>query len=397
MAPSEKNSLAFENSIWHNLGAYQRYPNATGFCNGHAVVQRKFQMLSDMQPDLRSWPAMNKGSSEWKEYMKYQISKMAKGESPEFLGVSSFEELMSDPELAEPLKKISRLETLNNNEIATNSFWQKMEKKLGINSKFTQAGAQTIVARSNTDPDTGNALPPEGSQEYHDLIKQKVQSVSQGFPASFPGYSSIHALSSMPDYAEIMGSQVAIDWQQFNVIDMTEQQAPLTRTSQKIHAPMSSSEMSNFLDSIKPSIPVFPEASFPMGSHGNELWNELGPYQTRTIGFHSTLENGKSAAEHGFHAVEAWAYIQAPNGDLKICVKDPNHFAGDDDGCKNYFSIKKPGQTDQEITYSGWPDRKIGKMAIEPSGDGHTGILTSRLVLYCKRVYGQKSKEGVCP
>ena len=400
MNPTERNSLAFINSPSYNNSAYSRYHVSGGFCSGNNVVLRKFQMLSDMRPDLRSWPAMTKGSPEWREYILGQIGRLGTRETPEFLGVASMLELGADTEFRQALRTRG-LYSLGENDSAASSpdFWRKMAA-IGPVPKFSQPTATTIAAKSSIDPDTGNPVPVEGTPAYHSYVEEKVRRIAQGFPASLPGYSSIKALSSDPTYMEIMGSQSAIDWQTFNSFEDTTGHHGLssgtsdTKEPNYPNDPMSPDQLSTFIRQAHAYLPRYPD-TYPHGAHPGEAWNEDGPFQTLPVSIRSNYPSGDKT-KHSYHSIEAWAFKNLPNGGLRVCMKDPNNKAGNDDNCSNYLDIEDPNGPNRSVSYSSFPGETIGKFNFTAYGTGHVGAMTDRLVAYCRRVKASIFRGGAC-
>lgn len=399
MNPKKKNNLAFENDTSYNGTAYKKYPNVDGYCAGNNAVLRKLQVLSDMRPELRSWPAMKKGSPEWRAHTLEQIRRFGLGEDPEFLGVADMTDLMKDPEFLEAMKKSSGYSFGIGDASATDkSFWTRMATARDApQPKFSHPGTDSIPAKTAMDPDTGKAVPPEGGKEYHAYIQDKVKRIMSGAPASLPGYSSIHALSSDPTYMEMIGAQVAIDWQAFG--NMEDEKGFHGYSSgeddgdNKPHEPMDKEQLKTFAVQARAYLPLMPD-SYPKGKKPGDSWNESGPYQTMSISIRSSIPNGTAKPAHGYHSIEAWAYRNMPNGILRVCIHDPNNAAGADDHCDTYMDVD---QNDPSKTiYTNFPGRTIGKFNFSASSTGHSGNMTEKLVAYCRRVKAQSFRGGPC-
>lgn len=398
MAPTEENSLAFENSTEYNGTAYKRYPNKDGFCSGNNAVLRKFQMLSDMQPNMRSWPAMKKGSPEWRSYILGQIERLGSKEAPEFLGVSSMVELGADPEFREALKTKGKYSFGPGDSSATEpGFWRVMFSGKEKQPKFTHPTSTDIPARTSIDPDTGKAIPTEGTPAYHSFIEEKVKKIASGHPASLPGYSNIHILSSNPTYMEIMGAQAAIDWQTFNEFEDESgfhgYSSGVDDGENKPNDPMSPAQLKVFMAQARAKLPLFPD-TYPKGKNPGEAWNENGPFQTLPVSIRSS-ETAGGKVEHAYHSIEAWAMKHLPPKGIRVCMKDPNNVAGQDDNCKNYLDIPDPDDP-SKVYYKGFSGRTIGKFNFTAYGTGHVGSMTDRLIAYCRRVKASSFRGGPC-
>lgn len=407
MAPTAANGLVFTNSDSYNGSVYHTYPMSGGFCTGHNIVTKKLQMLSDFRPNLQSRPALTKGTPGWRQYMKAQLKRFKNKINSEFVGVTGFGEICRDPELFQYLKSDMGFSFGGDEEFAkTDDYWNlpRNRELFGLNSgrlEFISPTLTNIPAKIVKDPDTDSPLPSEGTVEYQRLLEEKTRNIMHGLPQTLPGVPDIKTLSSNPALAEIMGEQIALDWRAFNTLEESPsgdaQGSFLYVKGDDEMNPMTATQMSVIRTQSAAQLPRFPAETYPRGASPGESWNENGPFQTMTMSIRMPEFNSKGGvSNHGRHSVEAWAQHRLPNGNMRICVRDPNNDqpSATDDSCNNYIELPPEGSS-SEPTYSGiMAGRRLGKFNFNSHNPGLIGSSTTRIVAHCRKVNRDRFRGG---
>ncbi|HAZ14317.1 MAG: hypothetical protein A2X86_19010 [Bdellovibrionales bacterium GWA2_49_15] len=414
--PTAENQLAFTND--GNSTAYAKYPNKEGFCSGLQLQRRKFSSLARFRPTLHSYPAMTVPSPTYVRYIKTQIDRMLMGQNPNFLGARNLRDLRrKDPEIDRYFKEKTGdpdLGSAESDAIATpsgdgTSYRPSNWASPTVSLHFEQPGLTNIPALTAQDPEidpaTGaayGAIPEEGTPQFVSYLAKKVERVAQGFPATLPGYSNLKTLSSHPTYKEIIGRYSAIDWQQVNALDTQYANgAPPFYSDDwptRAYQPMNTGEADSLLDGLEDRLPAFP------GS-GTGPWNANGPWQGVSLKIRGALNpaQGTGSGNSSYnHAVEAYALQRLPSGEVNVCIADPNlnlnH--GDNENCNNHITIPAKGANGQRgpLSYNStdFSPRILGQVGINPSSDRYQGVMTTRMVEYCRTINRGKFNVQDC-
>ncbi len=435
--PDEYNQLAFPNTDNNNGngdGAFATYPNKDGYCTGMQLQRRKFSSLARFRPTQRSWPAMVVPSPEYITYIKGEIDRMTQGLDPNFLGATDLEDLRrKDPAIDNYFKQKTgagdlpptspeerrAAAILNPGNLVTHGDGVSYRPRNGGTGEVTlHFGEQTttnITAKTavdtDIDPVTGTAygsIPICGTPQYESYLAKKVERISQGFPATLPGYANLFTLSSHPTYKEIIGRYSAIDWQQMNGFDdLTTPQRPPFHAGNinQSYSPMNTSESDSLLEGLEERLPAYP------GS-GTGAWNASGPWQGVSLefmgSFDPTKTNGSGNGSY-YHSVEAYALQRLSSGEVHVCIGDPNLMGTTHDtqnsNCNNYMTIPaKDSTTGQRagMSYNSSQfnptstPRVLGKVGIQPSSDRYEGLMTTRMVEYCRTINHGKFNVQDC-
>jgi len=392
MRPTIENEFPFINSLDFNDSAFKRYPVNEGYCSGYNYVLNKFKILADFHPDLKSRPAMKKGSPEWRNYILAQIERIGQNENVEFYGISDLQELAQDIEFREALRTKAKW-SFNDKRIEDKEFWNWMTSALDISLKFSDPTGIDFKEQIAIDPDSGSPIPPQGTPEYQEFMAEKVKKISEGYPTSLPGYSSINSISSDPTYMEIIGSQIAIDWKSFLTIVEPSDPREVVYYDPEAEGEnlgtMTPIQLETFIRQTKSYLPLLP-GNYPEGRKEGESWNEKGPFQVLPITI-STKKEKEDKSEYGLHSINAWAYQKRPGGGIEVCINDPNYPADKIGSCYPSLIIDNPDEP-SKVSYVG--GGTVLKFNYDTSGFGRIGSMTSKLVEYCRRTKAFRFKGG---
>ncbi|HAZ14315.1 MAG: hypothetical protein A2X86_19000 [Bdellovibrionales bacterium GWA2_49_15] len=408
MMPTDENQLSFVNR--NDTTAFAAYPNTGGgYCAGMQLQRRKFASMARFRPNLQSSPALTVPSAAYTSYIKIQIDRMMAGQDPNFLGARNLEELRGkDPEIDRYFREKTGAPALTDPVIHSDGErYHPPAGSVPVTLHFNEPTSTNIPAHTaqdtDIDPKTGTAygpIPMAGTTEFVNYLAKKVERVAQGFPATLPGYSNLHSLSQHPTYKEIIGRYSAIDWQQVNALDERYGAGTppfySTDRSTRSFRPMETSESEALLSGLEDRLPSYP------GS-GSGPWNGSGPWQSVSLelrgSFNPALGTGSGNGDF-YHSVEAYALERLPGGEVHVCIGDPNLWPGSNGHCQNYMTIPAKGSGGQRagMSYnsSGFAPRVLGKVGIEPSSDHYQGLMTTRMVEYCRTVNRGKFNVQDC-
>ncbi|HAZ14313.1 MAG: hypothetical protein A2X86_18990 [Bdellovibrionales bacterium GWA2_49_15] len=427
MMPTPGNQLAYGNYIGSG-GPFSTYPNKDGFCTGMQLQRRKFSSMARFRPNLYSRPAMTVPGPEYVSYIKREIDRMMAGQEPNFLGAANLTELRrKDPQIDAYFRAQTGADALGAMVtggpgpdpfvervvppvVDGDSYTPRRGSVGAIRVHFAQPTATNIPAYhaqdTDIDPTTNAAygnIPVPGTTEYVNYMKKKVERVCQGFPAVIPGYADLFALGEFPAYQGIMGRYAAIDWQHMNALDdRYAPGAPPFRGNDwptRSYQPMSTSESDTLLEGLEDRLPQYPGSGSP--------WNASGPWQSVSLEFKgSNVPAVGTGSGNGtfYHSVEAYALSPQPNGDVRVCIADPNHGNSSRNSsstrCTNYMTIPAKGSGGQRagMAYNspGFGTRVLGKVGIQPSSDHYQGLMTTRMVEYCRTTNRGKFNVDDC-
>ncbi|MBI2520613.1 MAG: hypothetical protein HYV97_09350 [Bdellovibrio sp.] len=395
--PTAGNQLAYGNYV--GSGApFDTYPNKNGFCTGMQLQRRKFSP-----------------GGEYVAYIKREIDRMMEGQEPNFLGAANLNELRRKaPDIDNYFMTKTGAAALSDSATGAPSDGDDYTPPLGVGRvrvHFAQPTATNIPAFNAQDTDidpTTNApygtIPVPGTVDYVNYMKKKVERVCQGFPAVIPGYADLFSLSEFPAYQGIMGRYAAIDWQHMNGLDdRYAPNAPPFRSNDwptRSYQPMTTSESDTLLEGLEERLPTYP------GS-GTGPWNGSGPWQSVSLEFKGSTNPalGTGSGNSSFyHSVEAYALSPQSNGDVRVCIADPNHGESyrnnTSNNCVNYMTIPAKGSGGQRagMAYNspGFVPRVLGKVGIQPSSDRYQGLMTTRMVEYCRTINRGKFNVEDC-
>ena len=396
MNPNSSNGLAFENSTSYNNTVFSRAPVTGGYCNGMNVVNKKFQVLSNFRPDLRSRDAMTKNTPAWREYIIQQFRNLRDGQSGDFLGVASPRELCADPQLRQSMTPEFGW-YLGGGDCSQQSYWDEREQLFNSvisRMNFNQPDATNFPVINAIDPDTGARIPNEGTVAYQQLLEEKARLIATGNPATIPGVDSVMNLSKNPAIAEIMGEQIANDWDHYNDLRLAKRDDArgsfhYSAFAEDRNAPMTTDESQILATQARAMLPAFP-STYPNGAAAGESWNENGPFQTMTMSYlfpDDSEPSGRSA-----HSIEAWAFKNEPDGSIKICVKDPNHDqkTAEDDNCNSYVHIPQSGPP----VYNRQSGEPLTRINFDSHNSGLIGSMTAKLVKHCRLIHRRNFRAG---
>jgi|GEM_PF-3169960 len=433
MEPSMSNQFAFLNSSFYNSSVFRSHPLTGGFCTGMSVQRRKFASLAMFKPYHISRPALTVGTPAWEDYILTQIESMSGGATPDLVGAGNLKELASkSARVREALIRVlgpSSVEDYAEGKVDGSTYYFITADGRDVSTKlsFPQPTGNSVPARVQRDTDinpaTGQAfgpIPRQNSAEYISYIQKKVEMVCQGFPAVIPGVNNLGELSSNPAYQEILGRYAAIDWQHVNAMDgefgaRSTYRGPFHKGNPDgEYNKMTRSEIDLQLEQLSQRLPVIGANDIKQNS-----WNRQGPWQTVPIEFKRTIpqpsstpketppqknppppdsnglknqisgsggggETGPGADDnHSYHEVEAYAVVNQSDGSKKICVMDPNYDGIQNEYCSSHFIIPAPGSSDN-VVYNRSPLQTMGKFAMTPSSGHYQGLMTTRMVEYCR-------------
>jgi len=383
--PTAENSIFYNNSSSHNDTAYETYPMNGGYCSGHVRQRQKFTYLADFQPDLRTTPKMKVGDETYQKYTKTEIDNLFLGKKTVFHGVKDFKELAEkEPTMGAYLKAKLLIDSFD--DIKKDSTGWSYKKKGSstwnvLNDiEFKNVEKEKIPEEVAYEPYSGKKIPPMHEEEkYREFMERQVQLVSRySQPAVIPGFENLLELSADPQYDEIIGTNAAIDWKHYAELD-----DDMARSGTRIvedsgyNKPMTKKQIQEMMATIKDRMPEYDSGKT------KDDWNINGPWETMPLSFRATNKEAGASSKHAYHAVEAWAWRQMPDGKERICIADPNSSPGGNDDCNVYFEIDESNEA-EPVTYSEWGHRTIGKMMLEPSADGQNGRYMIQLAHACR-------------